>query len=60
MKKYLSVCMLIVRSSIYPVVGVLAGTLIGNGVLFFLTGWQRADLYEASLTFPPCSPACPC
>lgn len=47
MKKYASVFMLIVRSSIYPVLGVLLGTVVGNGVLFFLKGWNRSDLYQA-------------
>lgn len=47
MKKYLSVCMLIVRSSIYPVLGVLLGTVAANGVLFFLDGWNEPDLYQA-------------
>ena len=47
MKKYFSVCKLIIRSSIYPVMGVLLGTVIGNFVLFFLNGWGRGDMYEA-------------
>lgn len=47
MKKYLSVCKLIIRSSVYPVMGVLLGAIIANGVSFALRGWQRADLFEA-------------
>lgn len=47
MKKYLSTCMLIVRSSIYPVLGVLLGTVSANTVLFFLRDWWQADLYQA-------------
>lgn len=47
MKKYISVCMLIVRSSIYQVLGVLLGSVIANGISYFLRGWPRSDLYEA-------------
>ena len=44
MKKYVSVFMLFVRSSIYGVLGLLIGMGIGQGILFAMDGLHAANL----------------
>lgn len=53
MKKYLSVCMLFVRSSIYGVLGLLLGSGIGQAVLFAMDGLDASSLNWALAGTPP-------
>lgn len=47
MKKYISVWMLIARSSVYKVLILLPATVVAGFVVLFFGGWNKADLYHA-------------
>ena len=51
-KKVISVCMLIVRCNIYPVLAVLGGMVLAETVAFFFLGLGEENLYRALSEVP--------